>query len=74
LNKYDLLEGTDEEKQQELEEKKEKITDYFKKRRIIVEGFSLTCAIDKPEFLEYNHNVGRMILDRAMKRDSTKKS
>jgi GTPase SAR1 family protein len=67
LNKYDLLEGTDEEKEKVLEEKKEMITNYFKKRRIIVEGFFLTCAIDKPNFLEFNDNVGRMILDLVKK-------
>ena len=67
LNKYDLLEGTDEEKQKILEKKKEEITNYFKKRRIIVEGFFSTCAIDKPDFLEFNHNVGRMILDLVKK-------
>ena len=74
LNKFDLLEGTDEEKQQKLEEKKEKITNYFKKRRIIVEGFFFTCAINKPNFTEYNDNTARMILDRALNRNSTKKS
>ena len=51
LNKYDLLEGTEEEKQKDLEDKKEKITEYFKKRRIIVEGFFKTCAIEKRDFL-----------------------
>ena len=63
LNKYDLLEGTDEEKQKILEKKKEDITNYFKKRRIIVEGFFLTCAIDKPDFIDYNDNTARMILN-----------
>lgn len=68
LNKYDLLEGTDEEKEKILEEKKEKIINYFKKRRIIVEGFFFTCAIDKPNFLEFNDNTARMILNRALNR------
>jgi len=70
LNKYDLLEGTDEEKKKILEEKKEKIREYFKKRRISIAGFSLTCAIDKPNFLEYNDNTARMILDLALDRES----
>ena len=70
LNKYDLLEGTDEEKKKILEKKKEDITNYFKKRRIIVEGFSFTCAIDKPNFLEHNDNTARMILDLVLKRES----
>jgi len=68
LNKYDLLEGTDEEKEKILEEKKEKISEYFKKRRISIAGFSLTCAIDKPNFLKYNDNTARMILDLALNR------
>ncbi len=70
LNKYDLMEGTDEEKQKELEEKKEKISNYFKKRRIIVEGFFLTCAIDKPNFLSHNDNTARMIVDLVNKKPS----
>ncbi len=63
LNKYDLLEGSDEEKEKILEKKKEDITNYFKKRRIMVEGFFLTCAIDKPDFEDYNDRTARMILD-----------
>jgi len=62
LNKYDLLEGTDEEKEKILEKKKEDITNYFKKRRIIVEGFFSTCAIEKPDYLEYNDKTAQMIL------------
>ena len=64
------MEGTDEEKEKILEKKKEDITNYFKKRRIIVSGFSFTCAIDKPNFLEHNDNTARMILDLVLKRES----
>ncbi len=74
LNKYDLLEGTDEEKQKNLEKKKEEITNYFKKRRITVEGFFLTCAIDKPDFIDYNDNTARMILNLVTNPTSTNSS
>ncbi len=74
LNKYDLLEGTDEEKEKILEKKKEDITNYFKKRRIIVEGFFSTCAIDKPDFIEYNDNTARMILDLVLNTSPTSSS
>ena len=74
LNKYDLLEGTDEEKQKILEKKKEDITNYFKKRRITVEGFFLTCAIDKPDFIDYNNNTARMILNLVTNPTSTNSS
>jgi hypothetical protein len=68
LNKYDLLEGTEEEKQQQLKEIKKKINHYFKKRRIQVKGFFQTCAIDKEGFQDYNDNTARMILDLALGR------
>lgn len=68
LNKYDLLEGTEEEKTKKLEEKKTKITEYFKKRHIEVMSFFQTCAVDKDDFSEYNDNTALMILDLALQR------
>lgn len=68
LNKYDLLSGSDEEKNQFIDSIKEKIKEYFSKRHIEVKGFFQTCAIDKPEFSDYNDNTARMILDLALGR------
>ncbi len=68
LNKYDLLEGNEEENQKKLDKTKSEIEAYFKKRRITVSGFFQTCAIDKPDFKEYNDNTARMILDLALGR------
>ena len=68
LNKYDLLEGSEEEKQKIIEKAKEQIMAYFEKRRITVSAFFFTCAIEKPEFTEFNDNTARMILDLALGR------
>ena len=68
LNKYDLLNGSDDEKQDFIEKTKENINNYFKKRHIEVKGFFQTCAINKEEFIEYNDNTARMILDLALQR------
>jgi len=68
LNKYDLMEGSEEEKVKKLDQFKEEIEDYFKKRRITVSAFFQTCAIDKPAFQDYNDNTARMILDLALGR------
>lgn len=68
LNKYDLMEGSEEEKAAKIEEFKEKITEYFKKRRITVKEFFQTCAIEKEGFEDYNDNVARMILDLVLNR------
>lgn len=66
LNKYDLLEGED--KDAEVEKKMEEIKAYFTKRRIEVLGHFKTCAIDNPEFKDYNDNAAKMILDIALDR------
>ncbi|MCF2138925.1 MAG: hypothetical protein K9W44_02565 [Candidatus Lokiarchaeota archaeon] len=68
LNKYDLMEGSEDEKEAKIAEIKEKITEYFKKRRITVKEFFQTCAIEKEGFKEYNDNVARMILDLVLNR------
>lgn len=68
LNKYDLLEGSDDDKAKTLESIKSEIEAYFKKRRITVKGFFQTCAIEKPDFIDYNDNTARMILDLALGR------
>lgn len=68
LNKYDLMEGSDAEKEQKIEEIKDEITQYFQKRRIMVKEYFQTCAIDKPGFEDYNDNTARMILDLALNR------
>jgi hypothetical protein len=66
LNKYDLLEGADKEKK--VEKIKKEIQDYFEKRHITIKAFFQTCAIDKPDFGEFNDNAARMILDIALER------
>ncbi|WP_457556635.1 hypothetical protein [Candidatus Harpocratesius sp.] len=68
LNKYDLMEGSEDEKEAKIAEIKEKITEYFKKRRITVKEYFQTCAIEKEGFKEYNDNVARMILDLVLNR------
>jgi GTPase SAR1 family protein len=68
LNKYDLLEGSENEKKEMVEKTKNEIEAYFKKRRVLVKEFFQTCAIDKPEFKEYNDNTARMILHLAQDR------
>ncbi|MHA1674397.1 MAG: hypothetical protein ACTSYI_12320 [Promethearchaeota archaeon] len=68
LNKYDLMEGTDEEKDQKISAVKEEITKYFQKRRITVKEYFQTCAIDKAGFEDYNDNTARMILDLVLNR------
>ncbi|UYP46505.1 hypothetical protein NEF87_002790 [Candidatus Lokiarchaeum ossiferum] len=68
LNKYDLLEGSEDDKVKKVESIKSEIEAYFKKRRITVKGFFQTCAIDKPDFIDYNDNTARMILDLALGR------
>ncbi|MHA1775875.1 MAG: hypothetical protein DRO88_10680 [Promethearchaeia archaeon] len=68
LNKYDLMEGTEDEKKAKIEDFKEQITEYFKKRRITVKEFFQTCAIEKEGFEDYNDNVARMILDLVLNR------
>jgi hypothetical protein len=66
LNKYDLLEEKDRDKK--LEKIKEQIEAYFKKRRITVKGYFQTCAIDIPDFKDFNDNAARMVLDIALGR------
>ncbi|MHA1584126.1 MAG: hypothetical protein ACTSVU_08255 [Promethearchaeota archaeon] len=68
LNKYDLLEGSDEEKEKKVADVKKSILGYFQKRRITVKEIFQTCAIDKPGFEDYNDNVARMVLDLALGR------
>ena len=68
LNKFDLLEGSENEKKEMIEKAKSKIEAYFKKRRITVKEFFKTCAVDKPDFQEFNDNTARMILDLALNR------
>ncbi len=68
LNKYDLLEGSEDDKTKKLDSIKAEIEAYFKKRRITVKGFFQTCAIDKPDFVDFNDNTARMILDLALGR------
>ncbi|MHA1519382.1 MAG: hypothetical protein ACTSRK_04290 [Promethearchaeota archaeon] len=68
LNKYDLMEGTDAEKEQQINSVKEQISQYFQKRRITVKEYFQTCAIDKDGFEDYNDNTARMILDLVLNR------
>ncbi|MHA1613116.1 MAG: hypothetical protein ACTSVZ_00965 [Promethearchaeota archaeon] len=68
LNKYDLMEGTDAEKEQQINSVKEQISQYFQKRRITVKEYFQTCAIDKDGFEDYNDNTTRMILDLVLNR------
>ena len=62
------MEGTEDEKKAKIEDFKEQITEYFKKRRITVKEFFQTCAIEKEGFEDYNDNVARMILDLVLNR------
>ena len=66
LNKYDLVD--EKERDKKIEKIKAQIKEYFKKRRITVKGYFQTCAIDKPDFAEFNDNAARMVLDIALGR------
>jgi hypothetical protein len=61
INKMDLL--PEKERDKIVEKMKTEINAYFEKRHVEVAGVFFTCAIDKPEFPEYNDNTARMILD-----------
>ena len=66
LNKYDLLDAKDKDKK--ISKMKAEIEDYFNKRKIEIKNVFYTCAIDNPDFKEYNDNAARMILDIALAR------
>jgi GTPase SAR1 family protein len=61
LNKFDLLEP--DQADAIVADYKEKIKDFFEKRRIEVTGFYPTCAETKEEFKPYNDAVVNMLLD-----------
>ncbi len=57
---------TEDDRERKLEDIKNDITSYFKKRRIIVEGFSIVYLdTDKPELKEYNNDAMLLILSRV---------
>ena len=63
LTKCDQLIGTDEEKQQNLEKMKEKIKNYFKKRRIRVNEFCMTYfETNSLEMINHNNHAMELIL------------
>ena len=62
INKIDLIEG---DKDKKLEEIKNKIDSFFKKRKISIIDYFITCVEivkDFAEVEEYNNNVAEMIL------------
>lgn len=66
LNKYDLLPESTREKT--IQKLKAEIQEYFDKRKIGILNYFYTCAIDKPDFVKFNDNTARMILDIALGR------
>jgi Ni2+-binding GTPase involved in maturation of urease and hydrogenase len=66
LNKFDLLDAKDKDKK--ITKMKAEIEDYFTKRKIEIKNIFYTCAIDNPDFVEYNDNAARMILDISLSR------
>jgi translation elongation factor EF-Tu-like GTPase len=65
INKVDLLEGKKPDKEKKLEEIKKKIADFFKKRKITIKDFFITCGeiVEGFEDVEsYNNAVAEMIL------------
>ena len=62
LNKFDLIQG---DKTAKIEETKKKITDFFSKRKIKIEGVFTTCGETVEGFAdieEYNNKVAEMML------------
>lgn len=65
LNKFDLV---DESKRDGLmKEYEEKITEFFKERKISITGFYPTCAEPNPKFQEYNDNIVKMVVEACTK-------
>ncbi|MHA1821261.1 MAG: hypothetical protein ACTSVC_12360 [Promethearchaeota archaeon] len=65
FNKWDLVKKEDREKL--LNDLKEKVTEYFRKRKIEIRDFYTTCAEDEiPNSKQLNDNVCKMILDIAL--------
>ena len=62
LNKYDLLKGNAQQKDKMITEWKEKITDFFTKRKIEVVDFFQTVGENIEGMEDYNDNVAKMIL------------
>jgi hypothetical protein len=65
INKFDLVQGSIAQKEKKLEESKKQIADFFKKRKIGINEYFVTCGETVKDFEKielYNNAVAEMIL------------